>query len=219
MANLTAIAVAEQQWQKATDLFSEVENTIARTTDNVDVYNILVHNAPPFPKKFLGRGSLDRLYATHVGRLQEDPLSTLMNGPIREKLGIIPDNVIWGGQSGNVFKYQSIDFMKPVIDDVTKLLNYGLKVVVYQGQLDMICDTPGAEIWIGKLDWYGIREFQATSRKPLYPPSAVKTRNTGAFVKSYKNLELYYIMKAGHMVPLDNGEMAQEMVRRILSGQ
>ena len=211
------MAVAEHQWQRATDLWSEVESTIAKLTDNVDVYNILVHNAAPFPTSLFGRESVDRLYATHVQRLYEDPLSSLMNGPIRKKLGIIPDNVKWGGQSGNVFKYQSIDFMKTVIGDVSKLLNFGLKVVVYQGQLDMICDTPGAEIWISKLDWEGIKDFQVASRKPLYPN--LKTRNTGAFVKSFKNLELYYILKAGHMVPSDNGEMALEMVRRVLAGQ
>ena len=93
MANLTAEAVAEQQWQKATDLWGKVEGVIAKATDNVDVYNILVHYAPPFPESLLGRGRLNRLYATHVGRLYTDPLTTLMNGPIRKKLGIIPDNV------------------------------------------------------------------------------------------------------------------------------
>ena len=40
---------------------------------------------------------LSRLYQRHVGVLQNDDLSELMNGPIRKKLGIIPDNVTWGG--------------------------------------------------------------------------------------------------------------------------
>ena len=29
--------------------------------------------------------------------MQNDDLSELMNGPIRKKLGIIPQNVTWGG--------------------------------------------------------------------------------------------------------------------------
>lgn len=33
----------------------------------------------------------------HIRRLHRQPLSQLMNGPIREKLGIIPKNVTWGG--------------------------------------------------------------------------------------------------------------------------
>ena len=216
-AQATADAVSKGQYIQATELWDKTEIVIAETTDNVDVYNILLHNAPPFPKfRSLGGGILDRLYARHVAPLYTDPLTQLMNGVIRKKLGIIPPNVTWGGQSQDVFVNQSEDFMKPVIDDVSKLLKYCLKVVVYQGQLDMICDTLGAEKWIAKLDWDGLAAFQATGRVPLYTPSGFKNRNTEAFYKAYMNLELYYIMKAGHMVPSDNGEMALEMVKRVI---
>ncbi|EDO31722.1 predicted protein, partial [Nematostella vectensis] len=215
-AQATANAVANQEWKKATDLWSETENVIAQTTDNVDVYNILIHNAPDFPKfPSLGRNTLDQLYANHVGRLNTDPLTQLMNGPIKKKLGIIPNDVIWGSQSGELFTYQSEDFMRPVISDVSYLLNK-INVVIYQGQLDMICDTNGAENWMKKLKWNGLDDFLNTPRQPLYPPSGLKTKQTGAFRKKYGNLSLYYIMKAGHMVPSDAGEMALEMVKDII---
>lgn len=216
-AQATADAIAKGHYVKATDLFYQTEAVIAKTTDDVNVYNILRHHSPPFPKFHpTGYTVLDHLYSLHVAPLYSDPLTELMNGLIRKKLGIIPQNVTWGGQSRDVFKYQSEDFMKPVISDVSKLLKYGLKVVIYQGQLDMICGTQGAEKWITKLDWDGLAEFQNTNRVPLYPPSALKDKDTGAFYKAYRNLELYYIMKAGHMVPSDNGEMALEMVKRII---
>lgn len=216
-AQSTAEAVAKGEYTKATQLWGQTEQIISATTDDVDVYNILIHHAPPFPKfQSLGSDFLDRLYAQHVGPLYTDPLTELMNGPIRKKLGIIPSNVTWGGQSGEVFVYQTEDFMKPVIGDVSKLLNYGIKVVVYQGQLDMICDTLGAEEWIKKLDWDDLPQFLNTNREPLYAPSGKTDRDTAAFYKAYKNLELYYIMKAGHMVPSDNGEMALEMVKRVI---
>ena len=217
-AQATADAVASGQYKKATELFDKTQEVIENTTDNVDVYNILQHNAPPFPTfKSTAYTATGHLYVRLVSRLYTDPLTELMNGEIRKKLGIIPSNVTWGGQSGDVFAYQSEDFMKPVISDVSKLLKYGLNVVIYQGQLDMICGTQGAERWIAKLDWDGLPEFQSTNRVPLYPPSGLKDKNTGAFYKAYKNLELYYIMKAGHMVPSDNGEMALEMVKRIIA--
>ncbi len=57
-----------------------------------------------------------------------DVLSDLMNGPIRKKLGIIPQNVTWGKSSGEVFAQLSGDFMKPVIDVVDAMLNTKLKV-------------------------------------------------------------------------------------------
>ncbi len=57
-----------------------------------------------------------------------DDLVKLMNGPIREKLGIIPDNVTYETQSAEVFSHLSVDFNKPVIDVVDKMLNTKLKV-------------------------------------------------------------------------------------------
>ena len=80
----------------------------------------------------------------------------------------------------------------------------------------MICSSLRADKWIAKLDWEGLPEFENTNRVPLYTPSGLKDRNTAAFYKAYRNLELYYILKAGHMVPSDNGEMALEMVKRII---
>lgn len=220
VAESTAKAVKMGQYVNATDLWSKTEDVISTYTDNVDVYNILLHNVPsPMSSSSqLGSTPLGKLYSTHVGRLYGTSLSGLMNGPIRKKLGIIPNNVTWGGQSGDVFFYQTEDFMKPVIDDVSTLLKY-YKVVVFQGQLDMICDTLGAEKWIEKLDWEYLPQFLQTPRVPLYPPSGVKTKNTGAFLKRYGSLELYYILKAGHMVPADAGEMALEMVSRVITGQ
>lgn len=40
----------------------------------------------------------ERLYHRHVSYMQADDLASLMNGPIRQKLGIIPKNVTWGGK-------------------------------------------------------------------------------------------------------------------------
>ena len=220
--NLEAAATAEAvklgDLKRATDLWSATESIIDGLTDSVDVYNVLRHNIPPpvldssldYPWKWL--------FQRHVGHFYGEALSELMNGPIRQKLGIIPDDVTWGGQASAVFSSQYEDFMKPVIADVSKLLNYSLKVVVYQGQLDMICSTTGAEQWMKKLEWDGLSSFLEAERRALYPPSGVKTKNTGAFVKAYRNLHMYYILKAGHMVPADAGEMALEIVDHITGG-
>ena len=220
LANQTAQAFYSGDFAKSTELWGEVESAIAATTDNVNVYNVLQHNVQaPFKysaKKFKYQ-YLGQLYWQHVGRLQEQSLSEFMNGPIRKKLGIIPDDVTWGGQSGDVFVKQSVDFMKPTVKDVTQLLNSGLMVVVYEGQLDMICDTIGAEVWINKLAWSGLKEYSLVQKVPLYAPSQEKTKNTGAFVKEYENFHFYIILKAGHMVPADAPEMALSMVNRIVA--
>ena len=211
-AKQAASAFNEGEYEKSTEYWSRTEDLISMFTDNVNVYNVLQHNAPSFPKS---SNSLEKLYNRHVAVYYQESLADFMNTVFRKKLGIIPDDIKWGAQSGEVFKYQSVDFMKPVIKAVDYLISQGLKVVVYQGQLDMICDTPGAETWINKLEWSGLRSFNEATRKALYVEG--KKGQTQAFLKSYENFSLYYIMNAGHMVPSDNGPMALKMLEKIIN--
>ena len=138
-----------------------------------------------------------------------------MNTVIRKKLGIIPDNVTWGSQATDTFNYQSEDFMKPAIKAVDYLISKGLKIIVYQGQFDMLCNTAGAEKWTSKLQWSGLQGFNYATRKPLYIDG--KIGQTQAFLKSFKNFSFYFVMNAGLMVPLDNGEMALKMLEEIIN--
>ncbi|XP_077980276.1 retinoid-inducible serine carboxypeptidase-like [Glandiceps talaboti] len=209
-------AVDKGNWKEATTLWNNAEVVVGQNTDNVNWYNILQHNVEESNQIFrhsLGEFYLDSLYHRHVYYMQNDPLSDLMNGPIKEQLGI-PKNVTWGGQTGEVFTSQSTDFMKPVIDTVDQLLSTtNLSVVVYNGQLDLIVDTPGTEAWIQKLQWDGLSGFNKSRRKPLYVTG--KPGDTAAFVKSYDAFTFYWILKAGHMVPADAGEMALEMMSMV----
>ena len=54
--------------------------------------------------------------------------------------------------------------------------------------------------WIEKLKWNRLPDFLKAPRKPLYPPSGVRSKETGAFVQNFDNLYFYWILKAGHMV-------------------
>ncbi|XP_002737769.1 retinoid-inducible serine carboxypeptidase-like [Saccoglossus kowalevskii] len=216
VANKCQHAIEKGDWKNATELWSDAESTIEELTDNVNFYNILQHNADEqnvVEKKFLEDKYLDYLYRRHVGYMDNDALSNLMNGKIKDQLGI-PKNVTWGGQSGEVFSTQAEDFMKPVVDTVDQLLSStNLSVVVYNGQLDLIVDTPGTEMWMSDLTWDGIKEFDKAKRTPLYVDGRIG--DTAAFVKTYKTLSFYWILNAGHMVPIDAGDMALKMMAMI----
>ncbi|CAH9072747.1 unnamed protein product, partial [Cuscuta europaea] len=61
-------------------------------------------------------------------------LNTLMNGAIKTKLKIIPENIQWRRQSSVVFANMRGENMKPRISEV-----------------DLICATKGTEAWVQKL--------------------------------------------------------------------
>ena len=47
-------------------------------------------------------------------------------------------------------------------------LHAGVPVTVYQGQLDLICCTIGAEAWMQRLRWRSMKKFVAGPRRPFY---------------------------------------------------
>ena len=195
-------------YRKSTEYWSRALDLIDVATDKVNVYDVRQHNA--------SKGdSIDSLYTRLVGVYYQRDLANFMNTAIRKKLRIIPSSVKWGAQAENVFKYQSDDLLRPVIKEVDYLLSQGLKVVVYQGQFDMLCDTVGTEQWINKLTWSGLQGFKYATRKPLYTDG--QKGQTQAFVKSYGHFSLYYILNAGLMVPSDNAEMGLKMLTEIIN--
>ncbi|KAI3360313.1 hypothetical protein L3Q82_014625, partial [Scortum barcoo] len=190
-------AVEQQQFLKATELWSVTETVVEQNTNGVNFYNILTQNPDEKLTYLTGQGFISLQTRRHIRPLHSQSLSELMNGQIRKKLGIIPQNVTWGGQAEEVFSNMAGDFMKPVVDIVDQLLTAGVNVTVYNGQLDLIVDTMGQELWVKKLKWEGLPGFNKLRWTPLDDPTS--TGITGAFYKTYKNFAFYWILKAGHM--------------------
>ncbi|CAK8685292.1 unnamed protein product [Clavelina lepadiformis] len=219
-AQATQNAVNNGDWTRATNLWSLTESVVIRNTDNVDFYDILApHHATT--EYLIKTRNLTRLvpeelatgYALNVESYSTDPLDALMNGEVKTYLGI-PDSVVWGGQSNAVFNAQAGDFMKPVIDTVDQLINTGMKVLVYNGQLDLIVDTPGQEQWMKKMQWSDLSSFMGKNWTPRY---AAKGEDTGGFSKKLDNFQFWWVLKAGHMVPADAGEFMLYMLHDVIT--
>lgn len=213
--------IDEGKYEAATDSWSELENVIISSSNSVDFYNFLLDSGMdpvsataaelPQNKIMLKRYSryLDSSRALPGG---DGDLDTLMNDILRKKLKIIPKDVQWGGQSDLVFSALAGDFMKPRINEVDELLAKGVNVTIYNGQLDVICSTKGTQAWVEKLKWEGIRSFLSMDRSPLYCGDESITKG---FTKSYRNLRFYWILKAGHFVPVDQPCVSLNMVGNI----
>ncbi|XP_049925130.1 retinoid-inducible serine carboxypeptidase [Epinephelus moara] len=206
-------AVEQQQFEKATELWAVAETVVEQNTNGVNFYNILTQEPDEKRRSAAGEDFISLQTRRHVRPLHSLSLSELMNGPIRKKLGIIPQNVTWGGQAEGVFSNMVGDFMRPVVDVVDQLLKAGVNVTIYNGQLDLIVDTMGQELWVKRLKWEGLPGFNKLRWTPLNNPSYPGI--TGAFYKTYKNFAFYWILKAGHMIPSDQGPMALQMMKMI----
>lgn len=202
--------------------WSSLESTVLTLTNYVDFYNLLfdqdqdsslgLSEVPEKENVFLRFGSYLKQKKLKESNQTVPDLTSLMNGPIRKKLQIIPETVIWKEVSGSVFSALEDEFMRDVIPKVDELLSNGINVTIYSGQLDLICATPGTEAWVRKLKWTGMDGFRDAPRTPLYCNGS---GGTAAFVKSYRNLAFYWILLAGHMVPADNPCIALDMLELI----
>ncbi|CAI9785901.1 unnamed protein product [Fraxinus pennsylvanica] len=205
---------------EATETWSELENVISSSSNSVDFYNFLLDSGMDpvsLTASELKWGISKKRYSRYLNSLRPTPggdgdIDSLMNGPIKKKLKIIPDNVQWGGQSDLVFSALEGDFMRPRINEVDELLAKGVNITVYSGQLDVICSTKGTEAWLEKLKWDGLRTFLSMDRTPLY---CEDEKITKGFTKSYRNLHFYWILGAGHFVPVDQPCVALDMVNSI----
>ncbi|XP_029055382.1 retinoid-inducible serine carboxypeptidase-like isoform X2 [Osmia bicornis bicornis] len=184
VAQMTKQAVERGTWKTATVLWANTENAIYDVTGNIDFYNILT-----------------KMTSTNTRILNIEKLlmsiRKLMNGPVKEDLDLPVDH---GRQSNTVFANLAEDFMKPVIDKVEQLLNQtDLKVVVLTGHMDLIVDTPGTINWVEKLKWKNVTAWNNARRVPLVVNNIIE-----GYSKSQGNFALYWVNRAGHMVPKDN---------------
>jgi serine carboxypeptidase 1 len=208
-------ALDKSQFKKATELWEVTETLISKATNGVNVYNILSpgdDSSTAQSQSYLhAHAHAHKLGAKHLAAFHSDDLSKLMNGKVKEELRIIPKNVTWGGQSQLVFEALAEDFMKPVTMSVEALLNHTqIDVNVYNGQLDMIVDTMGTMRWVEEMTWPGIPGWKGAKRQPI-----MINGSTEGFVKSFKNLNFYWILKAGHMVPADAPATGVELLQLI----
>ncbi|KAL0913714.1 hypothetical protein M5K25_017195 [Dendrobium thyrsiflorum] len=224
LAKVIQTQIAEGKYKEATDTWGQLEYVISENSNSVDFYNFLLDSAmdplgmtsaestaaaTQSSVKMIMRGYSRYLSSKAVSTVS---LNDLMNGIIKQKLKIIPENVSWDGQADLVFISLESDFMKPRINEVDELLSMGVNVTIYSGQVDLICATKGTEAWVQKLKWKELQNFNNATREPIYCENDMVTRG---FFKSYSNLHFYWILEAGHYVPVDQPCVALRMLSEI----
>jgi len=97
---------------------------------------------------------------------------------------------------------------------VADLLHEGLDVLVYSGDKDFICNWRGGEAWTNALNWEGKEGWASQD----YQDWNVADKAAGS-LKTYKNLKFLRVFDAGHMVPMNQPEVALKMVQDMISGK
>ncbi|KAI3461386.1 hypothetical protein Pfo_018049 [Paulownia fortunei] len=106
------------------------------------------------------------------------------------------------------------ELMKNFGAGIPALLEDGIKLLVYAGEYDLICNWLGNSRWVTAMEWSGQKNFQSASSIP-FVVDGVKS----GLKKSYGPLTFLKVHNAGHMVPMDQPKASLEMLRRWMQGQ
>lgn len=142
-------------------------------------------------------------------------VGTFINQPdVRRALGLKPSDRHWQECNMLVNVMFLTDFLQTYASNVTSLLNDGLKVLVYAGQADYICNWFGNRKWINMLEWNGKDEFNKAGQQDWI----VNHKSVGT-IQHYQDLTFISIQDAGHMVPHDQPEIAQHLVNTFIQNR
>ncbi|KAG5343262.1 VCP carboxypeptidase, partial [Acromyrmex heyeri] len=100
------------------------------------------------------------------------------------------------------------DVMQSIIPLLIDLLQH-YRVLIYNGQLDIIVAYPLTENYLKNLQWPGADKYKKASRKIWMVGNKV-----AGYTKSVDNLTEVLVRNAGHMVPSDQPKWALDLITR-----
>jgi carboxypeptidase C (cathepsin A) len=76
---------------------------------------------------------------------------------VQQKLGVYSQGIQWETCNFIVNELFGIDFIQAYNNKLPLLLSSGIPVVIYNGDLDLICNWVGGQQWVEALSWPGKR--------------------------------------------------------------
>ena len=96
------------------------------------------------------------------------------------------------------------------------LLDARLKVVIYNGALDLICGAPLTERYLPRLDWRGAADWRAARRVQWHDAAG---GTVAGYARGAANLLQVVMRGAGHMAPFDQPARALDLITRFVEGR
>eukprot|EP00747_Dinoflagellata_sp_TGD_P064183 gnl/TRDRNA2_/TRDRNA2_153779_c0_seq1.p1 gnl/TRDRNA2_/TRDRNA2_153779_c0~~gnl/TRDRNA2_/TRDRNA2_153779_c0_seq1.p1 ORF type:complete len:316 (-),score=59.02 gnl/TRDRNA2_/TRDRNA2_153779_c0_seq1:458-1405(-) len=138
-----------------------------------------------------------------------DGLDKYLNSvEVQKALGVTKQ---WHGCNKVVNLGFARDWMHNYEIDLPYLLADGIRVMVYAGDVDYICNWLGNKRWTLEMEWPHKQAYNMASDNAYL----LKGKKVGR-IRTANNLSFVQIYHAGHMVPTDQPEVALDMVNKFL---
>ncbi|GLT70165.1 hypothetical protein SLA2020_422620 [Shorea laevis] len=130
---------------------------------------------------------------------------------VKDALGV--GNIDFVSCSPTVHQAMLVDWMRNLEAGIPALLEDGIKLLVYAGEYDLICNWLGNSRWVHAMEWSGQKDFVASPEV-----SFVVDGSEAGILKTHGPLGFLKVHNAGHMVPMDQPKASLEMLKRWTQG-
>ena len=146
------------------------------------------------------------------------PITKFLNDEATKQTLGVPDHVTWtacsNGAVEHVFGIPNGGYATDWYNSSTyleELLDSGIPVLIYNGDLDFVCDYLGGKAVAMALNWTHGDGFRQAKDHDW--------ANGAGLVRSSHNLTYLQVYGAGHMVPSDQPKNALTMIQQFVSGE
>jgi vitellogenic carboxypeptidase-like protein len=191
-----AKAIERKEWAAGFKVFDEMLNG--------DFY--------PYPTYFQNITGVTNYFNLYNPVYPANPYTAFLNSaPVRDAIhvGLVP----YYGYNGTVEQYLIEDWLKSVEHFLAPLFdNY--KVLVYNGNFDLILGPPLCEKFLKTLHWKGAATYEQSPRQ-IWKVN----NNVAGYVRQALSFTQVVVLSAGHMVPADQPLHAHDMITKFIKGQ
>jgi len=197
---------------KACQVFINEGNFVGATdTCNLIMDDVVLH-APKIDGDFINHYNIKEPCVVASLCYDFSNQTTYMNMPQTQKaLGIAPTT--WESCSSRAGLPLTVDRLKAYDVDLPPVMNAGVRVLIYSGMYDLICEYMGGEAWLEAMQWQYQQQFNSAAYTNWNLNSTVAGHYKQAGLLTWLEVE-----KAGHMVPHDQPYPALSMFQAFLSG-
>ena len=142
-------------------------------------------------------------------------LDEYLNQPdVKKSLGV-PDDKDWEECNMDVHEDMMSDWGHRYDTVLPEMLEAGVRVMIYAGDKDIICNELGNRQWVDALEWKGSKEWQGAENVTW----VLESGEEAGIVTQVGPLSFVSVKDAGHMVPMDQPKAALEMITKFIQNE
>jgi len=168
----------------------------------------------PYPTYFFNITGDANYFNLNDPNYPPDPYPTYL-AQTSTRLAIHVGAIPYWDYNATVERYLIKDWLSSVRSKVEYMLSHGFKVMVYNGQDDIILAGPQAEALCRRFVWPGQQQFNKAAK--IIWKVLPGDRQPAGYVHTAANLWQVIVRGAGHMVPTDQPRAAFDMITRFIN--